>query len=415
MTAPGAVPRPPITGAHKALVKILLWARIVWLALRAYGGPRPALAALGAMLRARRVAREGRITRKYILAGGRYHWDLYAPGFPSPAFDHYVERELRRFGPGADPAAPAPQTVILAITRRCPLRCEHCCEWEALNQPEALSRQALIALVEQFQRQVGVAQFFLSGGEPLARFDDLLALLESGGRTSDFWLLTSGVGLGAGRAQRLRRAGLHGVVLSLDHWEPAAHDRFRGFAGAFEAVVKAAGDARQAGLAVALALVPTRGFVSAESLTRYAALAATLGAGFIQLLEPRAVGHYAGREVALDEGQQRLLEEFALRMNFDRSCLSLPAVAYPGALRRQRGCTGAGGRYLYVDTAGLLHPCPFCRLPGPSALPGTGAVDLPAQLRALARGGCPDEAACAARAATRKDPHGGPGASLPVL
>ncbi len=375
---------PVVTGMHKGFVRCLLWAHAALLALRIHRTPRRAARAMSLLFAERR--RVGvRTTRKYAHAAGRYFWDLYAPGWPSPAFDRYVERELDR----VQPLAPATgvQTVILAVTKRCPLRCEHCCEWQALNQPERLSISDLCTLVARFQA-MGATQFFLSGGEPLQRLDAVLEILVTARPGSDFWLLSSGHGLTIDRARMLRAAGLTGVALSLDHWDPGAHDRFRGHEGAFAGVEAAAANAREAGLVLALTLCPTREFVAANGLDRYAETAARLGAAFVQILEPRPVGRFAGRDVALGGDEQRRLEAFYERLNHDPSCARLPAVAYPAYAQRRSRCSGGGERYVYVDTDGALLACPFCRSSATHALDGPLETAL-ARLRA---GGCPSEA-----------------------
>ena len=371
-----------VFGPHKAIVKVALWARIGWLALRAYRHPRRAASVVRRMI-AERAKAQRWVTRKYARAGGRYFWNLYAPGWPSAAFDRYVERELDRIEPFRG-APPALQTAVFAITKRCSFQCEHCCEWAVLNARETLSGADLAAIAARV-RERGVAQLFLSGGEPLRRFDDLTVLVEATAAESDVWILTSGHRLTGERATRLRVAGLTGVALSLDHWDPEQHDRFRGVPDAFAWVERAARNARSAGLAVALSLCPTRGFVSADNLEQYARTARRLGASFIQLLEPKAVGHYAGHDVALTGEQQRLLETFCDRLNTSPDFRDLPGVSYADYSRRRIGCFGAGDRYVYIDTDGALHPCPFCREPVGRVLDGDFNDSL-ARLRAI---GCP--------------------------
>src|SRR5829696_954838 len=96
---------PMVFGLHKNIIKALLWTRIVWLALRAYKRPQRAIAALRRML-AERAKSQRFITKKYTRRSGRYFWNFYSPGFPSLAFDRFVEREMDRVEPfrGAPPA-----------------------------------------------------------------------------------------------------------------------------------------------------------------------------------------------------------------------------------------------------------------------------------------------------------------------
>jgi len=371
-----------VVGVRKSIVKGLIWGRIIWLALRAYRNPRQTTVALRRLL-AQRAKTQRWTTGKFVHAGGRYFWHLYAPGFPSRAFDAFVERELDRVESFRD-APPALQTAVFAITKRCSFRCEHCCEWLALNALETLAVADLHAIVARVRAR-GASQIFLSGGEPLRRFEDLVSIIGPASVDADVWILSTGHGLTAERARRLRAAGLTGIALSLDHWDPQQHDGFRGIDGAFRWVERAAEQARGAGLLVALSLCPTREFTSRGNIERYAAVARRLGAGFIQLFEPKAIGHYAGRNVVLSPDQQELLEAFSLRLNTDPELRELPAVSYLEASARASQCVGAGNRHIYIDTDGMVNPCPFCRSPAGRVLDG----DFDATLECMQVSGCP--------------------------
>ncbi|HEY6162199.1 MAG TPA: radical SAM protein, partial [Bacteroidia bacterium] len=189
----------------------------------------------------------------------------------------------------------------------------------------------------------------------------LLGLLQNSKGDSDFWISTSGFNLTEENALRLKNAGLTGVAISLDHFDAGQHDRFRGYEGAFAAATEGAVRAKKAGLVVALALVPTREFCTEGNLTSYMELAARLGVDFVQLIEPRAVGHYAGKDVELKPAQERVLEDFFTRMNNDPFFAHLPLVHYYGMKQRRMGCAGSGHKYIYVDTDGAMSSCPYCR------------------------------------------------------
>jgi molybdenum cofactor biosynthesis enzyme MoaA len=351
-------------GLEKRWIKSLIWARIARLARRERGNWLDAAKNIGQLLAYRRQFRGSDVPRKYARVGRRYFWDLYAPGFPSRAFDDYIAGELARCDGAGTISAPA--TAILAITRRCPLACEHCCEWDTLNAAEVVTASQWARIASEFQA-LGTTQFFLSGGEPLSRLPAVYAVLESVATRADVWLLSSGIGFGPRCANDLKGAGLTGLVLSLDHPDRAEHDRFRGQDGAFDAVLRGAEAAHAAGLAVALGLVPTRRLLtSAEALDRYRELAVTLGAGFIQLLEPKAIGHYSGVDVALGSDEQTRLAEFAHATSFAREHSGSPVVCHPDGTRRANGCQSAN-RYVYLDTRAALHRCPFCRS-GPELL-----------------------------------------------
>ena len=299
------------------------------------------------------------LPHKVACVAGRYYRGYHSPGWPSAAYDSCLATALNRLVPFR-PERNTLNMVFLAITKKCPLACEHCFEWEALNQKEALTLADLHALVARFQRQ-NVTQIFFSGGEPMLRVHDLLQVLFAAQPGTDFWVLTSGFNFTRENARKLKQAGLTGVSISLDHHLPEEHNRFRGSAQAFENAVLAATYAQEVGLVVNLAVCVTQEFTTAANLLQYAQLARRLGVAFIQLLEPRAVGHYATQEVALSAGQVAVLDAFYETLNFNPTYHDWPLVTYYGYHQRRLGCSGAADRFLYVDTDGDLHACPFCR------------------------------------------------------
>jgi MoaA/NifB/PqqE/SkfB family radical SAM enzyme len=320
--------------------------------------------------------------RKVARVAGRYYREYYAPGWPGKAYDNYISTTINRLVPFRGDAETL-NLVFLAITKKCPLACEHCFEWDALNQRETLTRDNIRELVAAFQAR-HVSQIFFSGGEPMLRVNDLVAVVAAARPGTDFWVITSGFNFTRENAGRLKRAGFTGVTISLDHHEPSRHNAFRGSPQAYQNAVQAAAYAHEAGLVVNLSLCVTQEFTTGANLWAYAELARQLGVTFIQILEPRAVGHYAGKAVDLSPAQRALLEAFYLKMNFASDYFDWPIVHYYGYHQRRMGCTGAADRFLYVDTDGDLHACPFCQKKSGSALGGC----LTNSLEALKSRGC---------------------------
>jgi len=124
---------------------------------------------------------------------------------------------------------------------------------------------------------------------------------------------------------------------------------------------EAAVNSREVDLAVCLSLCATRDFITPENLWKYVYLAKEWGAGFVRILEPRKVGRFEGEGVELEEEHVDVLTGFYQTVNADPACRELPIVTYPGYGQRRVGCYGAGNRYLYVDSNGDLHACPFCQ------------------------------------------------------
>jgi len=295
---------------------------------------------------------------RWLKVNGRYFWNINMPGWPSAAFESFVMHEMNRIRPFPGKQNRW-QTLVFSITSRCPLHCEHCYEWSNLSSEEQLSLEQLKQILSRFQEQ-GVSNIQLSGGEPLCRFQDLLELLSSAQPGTDFWLLSSGWGLDEAKASALKLAGLTGIALSLDHWQADIHDRFRGMPRAYDQVWKAAQYAQKAGLAVALSLCATRDMISEENLNKYINLAKEKGVWIVRILEPRAVGHYSGQDIELDEAQLNLLDNWFLNINSTPAGKHLPLLDYLVYYQRRTGCFG-GDRYLYIDSRGDMHACPFCQ------------------------------------------------------
>lgn len=326
--------------------------------LRLYRNPWKAARALARILRNRRKIQGGFRMSKLACAGGRYYFSPMAPGFPSPQFQQYGRWELSRVS--TTPLPYGLQATFFAITRKCPLRCEHCYEWETLNQKEQLSRKDLLDILHKLQEH-GTSTVFLEGGEPMMRYKDILYLLANARGGSDFWIITSGFNLNRERAEALKAAGLTGVMVSLDHHEAEAHNAFRGHHQAFAWAIRAVELAKQAGLVTSLSLCATRSFTNQDNLQAYLRLAHRLGVAFVQILEAQSVGHYAGQDVQLSPAQRQLLTDIFCRYNGEPSYRDYPILFYPAFQQERFGCFGSGNRSLYIDAEGDLHACPFCQ------------------------------------------------------
>ena len=288
---------------------------------------------------------------------GRYFWRLASPGFPSLSSLKMHECEVNRFFP--EEKNVGLRSLLFAITKKCPLNCEHCFEWDNLNKTEQLTTADIIETVHKFQ-DYGTTQMMFSGGEPMLRVTDIYEILKAAKPGTDFWIITSGLGLTLERAKQLKEAGLTGVMVSLDHFEPSKHNAFRGFDSAFEKAKQAVFNANSVGLVTTLALCATQSFTTKQNLDAYMNLAKSWGVTFVQLIEPRATGRYALQDVSLTTHQLQLLEETYMTYNADKALQSYPIINYLGYHQRKVGCYGAGDRFFYIDTDGFAHVCPYC-------------------------------------------------------
>jgi cyclic pyranopterin phosphate synthase len=116
----------------------------------------------------------------------------------------------------------------VSVTDRCNFRCPYCMPKEIFGRSYTFLPRAEILSFEEITRVVaaaaslGVTKVRLTGGEPLLRrdLDTLVAMLSEVDGITDLALTTNGALL-AGKAHRLRAAGLARVTVSLDSLDEA--------------------------------------------------------------------------------------------------------------------------------------------------------------------------------------------------
>ncbi|HEU0110217.1 MAG TPA: radical SAM protein [Flavisolibacter sp.] len=295
--------------------------------------------------------------KKLYRVDRKYYFNQYTPGWPSKAYDALIKSELRRH---ANPGFIKEKLsfIFLAITRKCPMRCEHCFEWDNLNKKESFTLDDLYKVVDMYQKE-GVLQIHFSGGEPMVRYRDLIKLLRFASIKTECWVLSSGFNVTEQTAQELKAAGCKGMVISIDHYLPHKHDLFRGKQGSFAMATKAVRCAQKAGLVTSISVCATKQFIEEEHLLPYMNFAKDLGVQFVQVLEPRQVGHYADKEVHLETSHIDLLEKTFVTINHSPNYREYPTMLYHGYHQRRVGCF-SGSRSVYIDSAGDVHACPFC-------------------------------------------------------
>lgn len=358
-----------ISGFRKEVIQLFIRFSILKILLRNYKKHNQINEILKAFDMLRRKVLGNRRIAKVAYVDGKYYWDLYSPGYGSKAFTGFFEGEANRVIPTPKKANRF-TNIFVAFTKKCPLQCEHCFEGDVLNDKEKLALSDIKNIVQKFQEK-GTSQIQLTGGEPLLRINDIVEILNCSKPETEFWVLSSGYNLTLENAKKLKDAGLTGVVISLDHYDKNMHNQFRRHKKSFEWASTAVENAIAVNLVTSLSICVTSAFVSEYNLMNYLELAKEIGVSFVQILEPKAVGHYKGMDVALKPAHTKILEDFYLKMNYERQYANYPIVTYHGFHQRQVGCFGSGNRNLYVDTDGDLHACPFCQKKMGNALSNT--------------------------------------------
>jgi MoaA/NifB/PqqE/SkfB family radical SAM enzyme len=348
-----------VSGFRLAFIRIGVALTVLWISFKINQNPLKAVSLLRSLIKERLNIHENAGQYKAVKSGVRYFWSVNLPGWPSETFNHFIFNEFQRIN---SPDNSTLQTIIFAITNICPLHCIHCYEWDNISDKNRLSIKDLKYVMEKI-RNYGIRHIQFSGGEPLSRFDDMIELMKYSGNTNDFWINTSGFGLTKGKARIMKQNGMIGAIISLDDWDETRHNMFRNNSKSFYWVKEATRNCNEAGIIVCLSICPVKEFVTEENLNRFYKLAKNLGAGFIRIIEPRRVGRFAGENVMLDASHIDILDRFMISHNSDPAYNEYPIIQFPGHHQRKSGCLGTGNRYIYIDSNGEFHACPFCRKP----------------------------------------------------
>ncbi len=348
-----------ISGLRKSLLHTRLRLTLLSELMACYPNPLDWIRGLRYLIRLRRNILGDHRLWKFVRTGKGYHMGLFTPAWPGKGFRQFIAGELRHFKPHKRPV-PGLNQVFWAITRKCPLQCEHCYAWDTLNEKDPLGPAEFRQILEKL-RISGVGQLYFTGGEPLMRLNLLEDLVALASPEITTWINTSGYHLDREKCRRLRHAGLSGCFISLDHYREGSHNDFRGNTEAYAWAIRAAGNALEEGLVVALSVCLEDANCTEEWLMAYMAHAGNLGVHFVQFLEPKAVGHFRGRSVALGREAVEMAESVFTRLNFTREGAGYPIISYHGYYQRRAGCFGAGSRGVHIDAAGNVQACPYCQ------------------------------------------------------
>ena len=299
---------------------------------------------------------------KAVRHDGQWIVSSFLPPMPSRAADQVMQavpETPTRFEAMMTGRRLAPISMYVAITDRCPYRCEHCSATgrEPVGDRDSNEMKALLRAIQD----MGTAIIGLTGGEPLLRNDlcDLIAAMDD--RSVSF-LFTSGYGLTQERARALKRAGLFAAGISLDGDEASEMDARRGHVGAFEQATQAVRFCREAGLYTLTQTVAGRETLASGKLEKIVRLSGKLGAHEVRVLETMPSGRLTKihPSLILTAQERKALKQFHATMNRRKDVPKVAVFAHTEDAQRY-GC-GAGSQHSYIDGAGNLYPCDFVPL-----------------------------------------------------
>lgn len=272
----------------------------------------------------------------------------HAAGLVEPARDRVRDHALL-----------VPIGLLAEVTHRCPLACPYCSNPVELEGRAGELETADWARVFAQAAELGILQLHLSGGEPMSRRDivEIVAAARDAGLYSN--LITSGIGLDAGRLEKLQTAGLDHVQVSIQDTLRDSADHIGGYRGGFDRKIVLARDVVARGMALTINAVIHRANIG--RVEDMVALAVEMGAGRIEVAHAQYYGWALRNRAALMPTREQAVDAVAslerLRAQYEGRIV-IDAVLPDYYARRPKPCVGGWGRRsLNVTPSGRVLPC----------------------------------------------------------
>jgi PqqA peptide cyclase len=275
---------------------------------------------------------------------------LDAPSTSRPDASPRAERDFKLHSPIG---------LLAELTHRCPLSCPYCSNPLALDPRQSeLDTQTWVRVFSE-AASLGVLQLHLSGGEPGAR-RDLVELTQSAHSSGLYTnLITSAVGITKDTLQRLAKAGLDHVQISIQDSEPNSADRIAGYEGAFARKNAFAAEVVALGIPLTVNVVIHRANI--DRVEQMVTLALQLGARRVEVAHVQYYGWALRNRGALmptaAQVEQALKAVERLRKQH-HGMIVIDAVVPDYYARLPKPClSGWGRRSLNITPGGRVLPC----------------------------------------------------------
>lgn len=238
-----------------------------------------------------------------------------------------------------------PGVATLALTYRCPCRCEHCSAGAYEVSSGELSVLEWKNVIDQLG-DLGVPRVHLSGGEPTLKegFEEIVR--HACGKGMLVFFETNGYNLNEETMIRLKKHGLSSIDVSLDNADPLAHDRLRNWSGSFDKAIEILSFCRKLDIPHMVSTYATKETIYSGELLNVIGLSKKLKATALRVLPPQPSGRWLAKDgLRLDAKDVSFLRNhYPVYPILDR--LTLPL------------CPIKSKYSVFVGPDGEIHPCP---------------------------------------------------------
>jgi len=244
-----------------------------------------------------------------------------------------------------------PWTILLDPTSACNLHCTGCWAAEYGNKLN-LSFDEIDSIVTQ-GKELGVYFYIYTGGEPLVRKKDLIAICNKH-QDCEFLSFTNGTLIDEQFAKDMLRVKNFIPAISIEGFEEATDSR-RG-QGTYQKVIKAMELLKAKRLPFGISCCYTRTNLDSITSEEFYDKMIDMGSLFVWYFHYMPIGNDASVDL-LPTAEQRI--EMIHRIRDYRSRKPLFAMDFQNDAEYVGGCIAGGRSYLHINANGDVDPCVF--------------------------------------------------------
>ena len=247
-----------------------------------------------------------------------------------------------------------PFALLIDPTSACNLRCTGC--WAAeYGYKMNLTNEELDSIVTQAE-DLGIHAFLFTGGEPLVRKADLIALAEKHNH-SFFQTFTNGTLIDEQFCKDLLRVKNFAPIISLEGFEDQNDDR-RG-QGVFEKVMHAMDLLKQHKLVFGHSICYTSKNYETVTSDEFLDMVIEKGAKFIWYFHYMPVGKNADTSLLLNPDQREYMFHRVREIRGFKGGKPIFALDFQNDGEWVGGCVAGGREYCHINANGDVEPCVF--------------------------------------------------------
>lgn len=285
---------------------------------------------------------------------GKNVYNLYNPPQPSKAGMRALLRKVKEM----IFKHTFPATANLSVTWKCQCKCVHCSAESFVNKPGAELTVDELKTVVDGSIDLGANLVIFTGGEPLLRPEIYELIAHVPKDKAMAMIFTNGWELAKeGVAEKLAKAGLSTLNVSIDHFDAKIHDEWRGIKGLHQRAFEGARKARAAGILTGISTYATHESLNDGNLQRLMDKAVEEGFQEITIFDCIPSGKFLKHtELMLtDEDKKRVIA--LARKYIAETPIGVAAQALINS-PIGAGCFGSYSQY-YMTARGDVNPCDF--------------------------------------------------------